>query len=98
MCRCGALTCFGCGAEGHWPASCEQQKWWTEVYAKEYACYSFLCSCFRKNLFAENEAEVANLKWLMRYTQECPKCSSPIEKVCVPALLKLISRMEVVTT
>jgi len=68
MCQCGNLICFGCGKEGHWPCSCEQQKWWLEIYSKE------------KNLFQENESEALNLKWLMRYTQECPKCNAPIEK------------------
>eukprot|EP01126_Amoeba_proteus_P031225 TRINITY_DN3069_c0_g1_i11.p1 TRINITY_DN3069_c0_g1~~TRINITY_DN3069_c0_g1_i11.p1 ORF type:complete len:542 (-),score=104.00 TRINITY_DN3069_c0_g1_i11:976-2601(-) len=34
MCTCGYLWCWSCRDEGHWPASCEQQKWWTEVYCK----------------------------------------------------------------
>jgi hypothetical protein len=44
----------------------------------------------RKNLFAENESEAANLKWLMRYTQECPKCTAPIEKVRPDCILMMI--------
>eukprot|EP01127_Copromyxa_protea_P009739 TRINITY_DN2313_c0_g3_i2.p1 TRINITY_DN2313_c0_g3~~TRINITY_DN2313_c0_g3_i2.p1 ORF type:complete len:1008 (+),score=204.35 TRINITY_DN2313_c0_g3_i2:29-3052(+) len=69
MCTCGHLQCWDCGGEGHWPATCEQQKWWREVYCKDDQQIQF-----------ESRDEEMSIKWLLRYTQDCPKCSSPIEK------------------
>eukprot|EP01126_Amoeba_proteus_P031227 TRINITY_DN3069_c0_g1_i21.p1 TRINITY_DN3069_c0_g1~~TRINITY_DN3069_c0_g1_i21.p1 ORF type:complete len:379 (-),score=74.10 TRINITY_DN3069_c0_g1_i21:282-1346(-) len=69
MCTCGYLWCWSCRDEGHWPASCEQQKWWTEVYCKN-----------DKDLHIESPDETLSIQWLLTYTQDCPRCSSPIEK------------------
>jgi len=39
------------------------------MYAKEEAKVAF-----------DSEAEALSVKWLLAYTQDCPKCGSPIEK------------------
>eukprot|EP01125_Pyxidicula_operculata_P004123 TRINITY_DN1598_c1_g1_i2.p1 TRINITY_DN1598_c1_g1~~TRINITY_DN1598_c1_g1_i2.p1 ORF type:complete len:1007 (-),score=275.85 TRINITY_DN1598_c1_g1_i2:2-3022(-) len=66
--NCKYLWCFSCQKDGHWPASCVQYKWWNDVYAKD------------QKIGFESEEEAASVKWLLKYTQDCPKCTSPIQK------------------
>jgi len=69
MCKCGLLWCWKCGKDGHWPASCDQVKWWNDIYTKDENKVSF-----------DSEVEAASVRWLLKYTQDCPKCTSPIQK------------------
>jgi len=69
MCRCGHVWCFKCQRDGHWPATCEQYKWYTDLYSKDELKVTF-----------DSEQEALSVKWLLTYTQDCPKCGSPIEK------------------
>lgn len=69
LCECGHLWCWACRQEGHYPASCDHQKWWTEVYTRDEG-----------KLVFQSLDEAETVKWLLNYTQDCPKCSSPIEK------------------
>jgi ariadne-1 len=69
MCRCGHVWCFKCQRDGHWPTTCEQYKWWTDIYAKDESKISF-----------DSEEEAQSVRWLLKYTQDCPRCGSPIEK------------------
>jgi len=69
MCRCGLLWCWKCAKDGHWPASCDQLKWWNDIYAKDDHRVSF-----------ETEEEAQSVRWLLKYTQDCPKCTAPIQK------------------
>jgi ariadne-1 len=67
MCKCGFMWCWKCLKDGHWPASCAQIKWWNSMYEKETSDY-------------DSESEAASVKWLLQFTQDCPKCTSPIQK------------------
>eukprot|EP01126_Amoeba_proteus_P061181 TRINITY_DN8180_c0_g1_i11.p1 TRINITY_DN8180_c0_g1~~TRINITY_DN8180_c0_g1_i11.p1 ORF type:complete len:985 (-),score=197.54 TRINITY_DN8180_c0_g1_i11:50-2959(-) len=69
LCGCGCLWCWQCKDEGHWPATCEQHKWWLETFAKD-----------EKHMQQVSQEEALSVRWLLDYTQDCPKCSSPIEK------------------
>eukprot|EP01124_Arcella_intermedia_P000217 TRINITY_DN10115_c0_g1_i1.p1 TRINITY_DN10115_c0_g1~~TRINITY_DN10115_c0_g1_i1.p1 ORF type:complete len:1098 (-),score=293.89 TRINITY_DN10115_c0_g1_i1:30-3323(-) len=69
MCKCGLLWCWKCGKDGHWPTSCEQIKWWNDIYAKDESKVSF-----------DSEDEAASVRWLLKFTQDCPKCGAPIQK------------------
>jgi len=64
-CECGHIFCFSCMQEGHWPATCEQVKWYNETHQRKHA---------------DPNGEEKTLKWLEKYTQDCPKCTAPIEK------------------
>jgi len=69
LCECGHTWCWSCRQEAHWPATCDQQKWWTDVYTRDEA-----------KLVYQSLDEAETVKWLLNYTQDCPKCTSPIEK------------------
>jgi hypothetical protein len=64
MCYCGAVWCFVCGSEFHWPATCEELKWWNEPH----------------NLDDDARNDNASLDWFLKHTQMCPKCHTSIEK------------------
>lgn len=65
-CNCGLIWCFSCLQEGHWPATCKQIKWYNETHDRKHS--------------SDPDANEKTLEWLKKYTQDCPKCHSPIEK------------------
>lgn len=66
-CDCGIIFCFNCLEEGHWPARCDQVKWYNDTHG-------------RKHGGNPKDANDKTLKWLQKYTQDCARCKSPIEK------------------
>lgn len=64
-CNCGLIWCYNCKLEAHWPASCEQIKWYNDTHHRQNQ---------------DPDASEKTLEWLSKYTQDCPKCKSPIEK------------------
>jgi len=56
-----------CSKEGHFPATCPQMKWWNHIYEKD-----------RMSFYSDDEE--ASVQWLLKFTQDCPKCSAPIQK------------------
>jgi len=65
-CLCGTIFCFNCLQEGHWPATCDQIKWYNDSF-------------IRKN-FNDPDINQKTLEWVQKYTKDCKKCNSPIEK------------------
>ncbi|PRP75912.1 hypothetical protein PROFUN_15365 [Planoprotostelium fungivorum] len=63
-CTCHNVYCFACGADYHWPATCEQNAW----YQKQYSSGKV------SSTIAEDEA------FIRRFTRPCPECRAPIEK------------------
>lgn len=66
QCHCGFVSCFSCRHEAHWPATCQQLQWYNDTHERKHA--------------SDSQSEEKTLKWLEQYTQDCPRCKSPIEK------------------
>lgn len=66
-CKCGYVFCFSCKAEGHWPAACDELKWFrdTNPTAREMDL---------------QEEENRSVEWILSHTQDCPKCRVNIQK------------------
>eukprot|EP01122_Echinamoeba_exundans_P000138 TRINITY_DN1011_c0_g2_i1.p1 TRINITY_DN1011_c0_g2~~TRINITY_DN1011_c0_g2_i1.p1 ORF type:complete len:1173 (+),score=283.58 TRINITY_DN1011_c0_g2_i1:59-3577(+) len=66
-CKCGYVFCFSCKFEAHWPAACDEMKWFrdTNPTAREMDVH---------------EEEQKSMQWIMGHTQDCPKCRVNIQK------------------
>jgi ariadne-1 len=62
---CGTVSCFGCLEDGHWPASCEQMRWWKKERVQI-------------DHGADVRAQEQSAAWIAENTVPCTQCGSPI--------------------
>ncbi|EGT37544.1 hypothetical protein CAEBREN_08550 [Caenorhabditis brenneri] len=68
-CSCGTVFCFSCGRESHLPATCRQMQLW------EQKCVTM------PPPGKSDSSDSTTQEWLLTHTKNCPRCSTPIEKI-----------------
>ncbi|KAL6063017.1 DNA-dependent ATPase protein rad54 [Balamuthia mandrillaris] len=64
ICDCGQSWCFTCHEECHFPATCEEAKWFYDRYGRDRI----------------SDDEDLSIKWIEGNTKHCPRCNASIQK------------------